>query len=110
MTAKLKCICKGNWRLLVQECQDLFGKKFLDEKGDEYIFYGLVWAEDDLYYGMYREGNCRLLSCVGSLETWGFRLKAPETLIQIHQVDPDGTKDTRMSFLCPGSEPKEHDA
>ncbi len=34
--------------------------------------------------------------------------RAKLTLYQIHQVDPLGTKDTRMSFLCPGSEPKEH--
>jgi len=68
------CICKGNWRLIVNEERNRFGKKFRDEKGDEWTFYGLVHADDDYYYGMYRKGEARLLSCVGSIEGFGFTL------------------------------------
>ena len=67
-----ECICKGNWRLLVGEERERFGKKFRDEKGGEWTFYGLVHADDDYYYGMYRKGEAQLLSCVGSIEGYGF--------------------------------------
>lgn len=72
------CICHGNWRQLVKECEGLIGKEYVaTDDGRTYVFFGLVNGGDDYYYGML--GNTtphlRLLSCVGSLETWGFTLK-----------------------------------
>ncbi len=71
------CICKGNWRNIVSESLPLLGKRFTDETGHEYTFYGVVHGEDDYYYGMCDDdGCCYLLSCVGSLETHGYSIKA----------------------------------
>lgn len=70
-----ECICHGNWRALVKESLPFLGKKYRDvHDGLEYTFYGVVHAEDDYYYGIYREGKARLLSCVGDLEQHGFVL------------------------------------
>ena len=70
-----ECICEGNWRAIVAESLPLLDKKFLDSDGKEYTFYGVVWGSDDFYYGMYRQGECRLISCVVSLEFAGFKPK-----------------------------------
>ena len=67
------CICKGNWRLLVKETEHLIGKRFRDDRGEEYTFFGLVHGDDDYYYGM-KGKELRLLSCVVNLETFGFEL------------------------------------
>ena len=72
MTTPGPCVCEGNWRSLVEEYEPLFNKMFMDNLGQEWRFYGLVWGSDDLYYGMYREDKALLLSCVGSLESHGF--------------------------------------
>ena len=67
------CICRGNWRNIVSECENLFQKKFADRDGQEWTFFGVVWGEDDFYYGMWRDdGKVSLLSCVGSIEGYGF--------------------------------------
>lgn len=71
------CICRGNWRAIVKETEGLIGKKFRDRKGEEYTFYGIVHGDDDYYYGMYKAGDCRLLSCVGSIEGHDFTLIGP---------------------------------
>ena len=68
------CICEGNWRSLVKEYGPLIGQLFVDRHGVRWQFYGLVWGEDDLYFGMYSdtlafEDKCILLSCVGDLIT-----------------------------------------
>lgn len=68
---KLSCICRGNWRLIVSEVEHLIGKRFR-ERDNEYIFFGVVYGGDDYYYGMWRDGEMRLLSCVGSIEQHGF--------------------------------------
>ncbi len=68
-----ECICKGNFRQIVSECESEMDKEFQDEKGITYTFYGVVWGSDDFYYGMYRKGESRLLSCVGSIEGHGFK-------------------------------------
>ena len=64
-----ECICEGNWRNLVKDYDPLIGRKFrcLQDK-DVYTFFGLVHANDDYYYGLWREGNMVLSSCVGRLE------------------------------------------
>lgn len=68
------CICRGNWRAIVAEAEPLLDKKFRDSKGKEYVFYGVVLGRDDYYYGMspVGEGKPVLLSCVGSIEGYGF--------------------------------------
>lgn len=72
------CICRGNWRSIVSECENLFQKKFADSYGHEWTFFGVVWSENDFYYGMWRDdGKVSLLSCVGSIESHGFTLVRP---------------------------------
>jgi len=69
------CVCKGNWRLLVDECQSLLDCKF-QSGPDTYTFFGLVHGSDDYYYGMWddKKKRIRLLSCVGAIEGFGFKL------------------------------------
>lgn len=70
------CICHGNWRNIVAECAPLLDKIFRDEKGREFVFFGVVHSSEDYYYGMYSrsEGKLCLLSCVGSIEGHGYTL------------------------------------
>lgn len=71
----LKCICEGNWRLLVHECESLFGRKFKTKDGQIYVFFGLVHTNDDYYYGMMdQDKKVMLLSCVGNFDTWEMTL------------------------------------
>jgi len=74
------CICKGNWRLIVSQTEHLLGKTFRRDDGKEYWFFGVVHAEDDYYYGMWGNGELRLLSCVGSIEGHGYKLVADDSL------------------------------
>ena len=68
-----ECICKGNFRDIVAECDGLIGKQFKDRHGNLFNFFGVVWGEDDLYYGMSsKEHGLRLLSCVGNLKGWEY--------------------------------------
>jgi hypothetical protein len=73
----LPCVCKGNWRLLVSECTDKFGAKYVDKKGNEFVFFGLVHDNEDYYYGMSGASGLHLLSCVGNIEGHGFTLSTP---------------------------------
>ena len=69
-----ECICSGNFRDIVAETFHLFGKRFKDERGKVYRYFGVVYSRDDLYYGMTdMENRCLLVSCVGSLEESGFK-------------------------------------
>jgi len=66
------------WVSLVQEYEHLIGTDWKDARDDVWRFYGLVYAEDDYYYGMIRrDGKTLLLSCVGSLETFMERVVNP---------------------------------
>lgn len=68
-----ECICAGNLRNIVAETSHLIGKKFEDADGKRYVYFGVVYGDDDLYYGMSdMENKCLLLSCVGSLGMFGF--------------------------------------
>jgi len=72
-----ECICRGNWRDIIKEYGPLIGKKFVYEgDGEYYTFFGVVHGDDDYYYGMMGHMSERpmLLSCVGSLKTFGFKL------------------------------------
>jgi hypothetical protein len=68
-----ECICKGNWRKIVAEHENLIGAQYEDEKGNAYTFFGLVHGDDDYYYGMSSKAGVSLLSCVGSIEGHGLR-------------------------------------
>ena len=74
----LNCICRGNWRAIVQENEHLIGKKFAynDGYGTYHIFVGVMHGDDDYYYVMFEIASerCKFLSCVGSLETHGYEL------------------------------------
>lgn len=71
------CICKGNWRAIVKETETLLDKKFMNERGEVFKFFGVVHASDDYYYGMWsNDHGMRLLSCVGSIEGHGFTYSA----------------------------------
>lgn len=70
------CICKGNWRKIVKECEHLIQQTFVDDNNKLYTFFGVVHGGDDYYYGMWNKETDKttLLSCVGNFETWGFEL------------------------------------
>ena len=69
------CICKGNWRQIVKECTPLIGGSYRAKDGTKYVLFGIVHGDDDYYYGMASdEGRNMLLSCVGSIEGYGFTL------------------------------------
>ncbi|KKL95555.1 hypothetical protein LCGC14_1853420 [marine sediment metagenome] len=72
-----KCICKGNWRSIVNETEHLLDRRFRDNKGEEYSFFGIVHGSDDYYYGMWRrkDRELTLLSCVGSIDGHGYVLQ-----------------------------------
>src|SRR5688572_11773526 len=60
---------KDNWTLILNKYAPKFNFQYRDRQGKEYTFFGLVHAEDDLYYGMMdRKGKVTLASCVGSLD------------------------------------------
>ena len=72
-----KCICKGNWRLIIKKYEQLINRKYIEDRtGNEFIFFGLVHGGDDYYYGMWPIGSYKpqLLSCVGNIEAFGFTL------------------------------------
>lgn len=61
-------------RIIIDESGKDIGSKYIDSKGDKFLFYGVVHADDDYYYGMMDlvTKETILLTCVGSLETHGF--------------------------------------
>jgi len=68
-----ECVCRGNLRAIIKDCKPLFGSEFNhNSTGKTWTFVGLVCDSDDYYYGMYRNGKYRLLSCVGSIECFGY--------------------------------------
>lgn len=75
-----ECICKGNWRLIIKETESLLDKRFRNQHGEEYTFFGIVHGSDDFYYGMSsKDHGMQLLSCVGSIEEGhGYHLVDPQ--------------------------------
>ena len=69
-----ECICAGNWRELVKEMGPLIGQRYRDKAGNMLVFFGLVHGDDDYYYGMAGCTGFELLSCVGSIEGYGYEL------------------------------------
>jgi hypothetical protein len=74
------CICRGNWREIVAETETMIGKEFVNEHDERFRLFGIVHADDDYYYGMHGESGMRLLSCVGNIESFGYRLVAPSVV------------------------------
>lgn len=68
------CICEGNWRALVKEMGPLIGERYRDRNGNVLVFFGLVHGDDDYYYGMAGPTGFELLSCVESIEVYGYEL------------------------------------
>ena len=91
------CVCKGNWRALVRETEQLLDKRFRSHDGHEFVFFGLVHAESDYYFGMWnKEHGLRLLSCVGSIEGHGYTL-VPERGHYIEEYRADAWQRCALS-------------
>ena len=61
--------------LILEEEQKNFEYIYNDDTGKCYRFIGVLIAEDDYYYSMMPcdgSGKLRLLSCVGSINSYGF--------------------------------------
>jgi hypothetical protein len=72
---KLRCICKGNWRTIIHESEPLFNRVYIDEKGKEFIFSGVMHSDDDYFYVLWSPKKTMFLSCVGSIEGFGYTLR-----------------------------------
>lgn len=69
------CICEGNWRKIIKESEPLISKRFIDKQSKQWIFVGVLWAEDDFYYIFSNMGGIhRYLTCCASLEQHGMRV------------------------------------
>lgn len=66
---------KDNLSKITEECNEFFGRYYMFQ-GNIYKFTGIIVGWDDYYYGMVSEVDNTLhqFSCVGSLETWEFKL------------------------------------
>jgi hypothetical protein len=97
------CVCHGNWRSIVKETQQWLGDEFECEggyephKGRGWYFYGIVYGDDDLYYGMVRDGRHLLLSCVGSIDGHGFKRVACG---HMWRGDPDAVETREKCVKC----------
>lgn len=62
---------------LVEEYEEMIGKTVVDEAGNEFEFFGIVWGEEDFYYGLsYMDvGGMTLVSCVMDLTDVGYTFK-----------------------------------
>lgn len=60
---------------ILEDVEQNFEKIYNDDSGNVYRFIGVLIAEDDYYYAMMPcngSGKLRLLSCVGSIESFGY--------------------------------------
>jgi len=57
--------------------EPLIGERYRDRNGNVLVFFGLVHGDDDYYYGMSGPTGFELLSCVGSIEGYGYELVGP---------------------------------
>ena len=63
---------KDKWTLITAEESKRIGRRFKDQNGREFGFFGIVDGYDDYYYGMYsKEHGMALLSCVGGIDAPG---------------------------------------
>ena len=89
------CICKGNWRAIVRDAEPLIDQRYADENGDVWTFFGLVHASDDYYYGMTGPKGLQLLSCAGSLNSYGFER------IVLEDTSEDASEDASEDPITP---------
>ena len=80
-----RCICRGNWRELVKEVTPKIGDKFRDQSGKSWTLTGLLHGDDDYYYCLTRKGRYELLSCVSSIENYGF-LSQNSKKVSVHAI------------------------
>lgn len=68
------CICKGNWRNIVNNISHLISSRYRQTDGTEYVLFGVVDGGDDYYYGLSSNGgmDCKLLPCSLSIEEYGY--------------------------------------
>lgn len=94
-----ECICEGNWRAIVNENERFIGDEYeaYGWPSGRWRFFGIVHGGDDYYYGMSRPGEHVLLSCVGSLETWGFKWVACG---HMWRGDPDAVETHEKCVKC----------
>ena len=65
---------KDVWGNIVKDVYHLIGKYYIcHDDGLKYRFFGVVWAEDDFYYGFSPcgYGHMALSSCCGSIDMFG---------------------------------------
>lgn len=75
MVGKDECICHGNWRTIIKECEPLIDKLYLDDNGAAHRFIGVMHGIDDYYYCMLSmAGQLQLLSCAGSIDGFGYTI------------------------------------
>lgn len=70
-------IC-NNWIQLIEQYDHLIDYIFVDDKGQDWKFCGIMHGSDDYYYVMKKHGtpNHYFFSCVGDLISgWKFALK-----------------------------------
>jgi hypothetical protein len=116
MSEESKCVCRGNWRAIVDEYRDLIDKRFFNvETGETSVFFGIVWGSDDFYFGMYDPNNkLHLLSCVCDLKTHGYELEGDQSpsdmldYIQMRQSELETDKHDILFSVWPDFSPIEH--
>jgi hypothetical protein len=71
-----ECICEGNWRNIIKDCEHLIREIFIDENDDAFRLIGVLHGHDDYYYAMIEleTGQLQLYSCVLNLHGYGFTL------------------------------------
>lgn len=68
-------VTSNNWKLIVEYSDPLLNRKFRATDGKKYYFLGPLWADDDFYYTLYsKKHGLKLLSCVGNIEGYGYKL------------------------------------
>jgi predicted RNA-binding Zn-ribbon protein involved in translation (DUF1610 family) len=111
------CICHGNWRAIIKETGPLLGDEYEytgkyppEDVGRGWHLYGIVYAEDDFYYGMTRNGVQRLLTCVGSIEDQGFNRVACGHMWRYSRADSfRPMSDTYKCLKCGALEDREQE-
>jgi len=70
-------VLDSNWKLILDECREHFGRTFINDKNEECIFDGVICAADDYYYVLFNNVTRKYdwLSCVGNLDAWDLKLK-----------------------------------
>lgn len=74
------CVCKGNWRKIIEDVQPLLDGlakhepvPLVREDGSVWYFEGVLHGGDDYYYLLHDDEEYQLRSCVGSLGQHGFQ-------------------------------------